>query len=191
MSLYRVARLNIHSDFLISFCQLRYVVWCTDSPNSRSNSTITVTVPRNLNAPDLENLPSSVGISRSYPVAIRFYTVIGSDADGDNVTYILSPSATERIRERFFVFPGTGVVILRRTISTETQTRYVVSLSQCSIYRWKYFSLSIVFMCLSFNSLASIELTVTFCGPTFTTSRNKCSYLNYLKHDERKSSVCV
>ena len=127
MSLYRVLRLNIHSDFLISFCQLRYVVWCTDSPNSRSNSTITVTVPRNPNAPDLENLPSSVSISRSYPVAIRFYTVIGSDADGDNVTYILSPSATERIRERFFVFPGTGVVILRRTISTETQTRYVVS----------------------------------------------------------------
>lgn len=64
--------------------------------------------------------------------------VVGSDADGDNVTYIISPSASDRIRERFFVFPESGVVILRQTISTETQTRYVV----CSIM-----------LCLAFSAL--------------------------------------
>lgn len=69
-----------------------------------------------------------------YFFMFRFFVVNATDQDGDQVTYKLGDSAPTSIRERFFVYRDSGVVILRRSLVGDSQGRYVVCFALVCYY---------------------------------------------------------
>jgi len=107
--------------------QLRYNVWCTDSPNSQSNLTVVVSVVRNPNAPEITGLPQSISISRTHPLTFPFFIVNATDVDGDSISFEFGSTATDSIRQRFYIYPQSGSIILQRSLELDTTNRYIVS----------------------------------------------------------------
>ena len=102
-------------------------MWCTDSPGSRSNITVVIRVPRNPNAPEIVGLPATVTIYKTFRPALPFFNISAYDLDGDDVFFEISGAASDSIRRRFFIYPQTGVIILRMSIENDFENRYVVS----------------------------------------------------------------
>ena len=118
--------------------QLLVQVYDSSNPSQRAATTVTITVQRNVNAPQFSRSEYTARIVESYPIGSSVLGVRATDRDGDEVRYrVLSGQAGASY---FFLNPLSGDLSLAKPLSDSTEKAFTVG-SHAMIYEQIHFLL--------------------------------------------------
>ena len=85
---------------------------------------MTISVIRNENSPIFIGFPLVVDATENMALGSAVTTVSATDADGDGVRFSITGDSVAQ--EFFYINPVTGVITLKKLLTTDTRSQYTV-----------------------------------------------------------------
>ncbi|GFN78435.1 protocadherin fat 4, partial [Plakobranchus ocellatus] len=117
---------NLRTDRANFNYKMRVIAYDIAYPSEVTTATVDITVSRNENSPVFTASPYRVTINETASIGQSILTVSATDADGDRIVYLAT--GDNSTLTYFFLSSDTGVISVRRPLTLDTRTEFLMSI---------------------------------------------------------------